>query len=230
VKHQTVWNKQETKTQMKEDGMKLKLNLLKVTACCAVVLINTSLLAQDNVVVAPGNGDVLVPAEEAQGTGERREGRPHRKKMERLRGPGGFGNQQNLPPSEDMLVPAPPQPPHPPRPPKAPRLPEELIKQYDANADGKLDRSEKEALHADITSGKVQLPKVERSLAPAHAEKHARFLETYDTNKNGQIDPEEQAVVDQDIASGKLQGPRKVKKLHRPVPPPATGVETPSNP
>lgn len=87
-----------------------------------------------------------------------------------------------------------------------PPLPKELLTKYDTDQDGKLSQSEREALHADIESGKIQPP-------PAVEMRHrkgpppAELMEKYDTDKDGVLSEEEHKALDQDVQAGKVPPP-----------------------
>jgi hypothetical protein len=49
--------------------------------------------------------------------------------------------------------------------------PKEIVDQYDANKDGRLDDTERAALHADIEAGKIQMPHRGRGPGRPHGER-----------------------------------------------------------
>jgi hypothetical protein len=99
-----------------------------------------------------------------------------------------------------------------------PPLPKELVTKYDTDQDGQLSASEREALDADIESGKIQPP-------PAVGFRHrkgpppAELMEKYDTDQDGVLSEEERQSLDQDVQSGNVPRP--------PRPPRAPAHEAP---
>ena len=114
------------------------------------------------------------------------------------RGPGGPGGQRRMGP------------------------PPELVAQYDANGDGKLDETERAALRADIESGKVARPAGrgpggpggkggqggpgrpggQRRMGPP-----PELVAQYDANGDGKLDETEHAALRADMESGKISRP-----------------------
>lgn len=84
--------------------------------------------------------------------------------------------------------------------------PPEILAKYDANKNGRLDDSERAALHADIMAGKVPPPhhgrriRMMRHLTP-------ELIDRYDANKDGALDATERAALHADIRAGKVQPP-----------------------
>lgn len=67
-----------------------------------------------------------------------------------------------------------------------PPAPKELIRKFDKNNDGKLDDSERAAMHADFKA--------------RHQEEHKKVLAQFDKNKDGKLDDaEREAMMDQKV-------------------------------
>ncbi len=99
-------------------------------------------------------------------------------------------------------------------------LPKELIEKYDVNHDGKLDETEREALHKDIQAGKVQLPPPGPGL-PGPGQQPptaAQLLEKFDADKDGKLDEAELTALLDDVRQHRLPPPRM---RHGPGVPPA---------
>ena len=95
------------------------------------------------------------------------------------------------------------------------RLPKDILDKYDVNKDGKLDESERAALHKDIEDGKIERPPRGPG-APPPPLTASRILEKFDADKDGKLDETELAAFVKDM------------KAHRPPPPP--GVAGPGGP
>jgi Ca2+-binding EF-hand superfamily protein len=92
------------------------------------------------------------------------------------------------------------------------RLPKDLLDKYDLNKDGKLDESERAALHKDIEDGKISPPNHGRGPGgpggPPPPLSAAQILEKFDADKDGKLDESELAAFVKDM------------EAHRPPPPP----------
>ncbi len=98
-------------------------------------------------------------------------------------------------------------------------LPKELLEKYDTDQDGKLNETEREALHADIQAGKVQPPPAGRNgpKGPPPPE----LLQKYDVDKDGQLSPDERQALDKDVQEGKVPRPPRPPRgpgFNQPVP------------
>jgi hypothetical protein len=95
--------------------------------------------------------------------------------------------------------------------------PKEILEKYDVNKDGKLDETERAALHQDIVDGKIQPPPFRpgrhgmRPTPPNAKEVIAKF----DTDKDGKLDEAELAAF---------------FAAHRPPMPPGPGPDAPQPP
>ena len=87
--------------------------------------------------------------------------------------------------------------------------PAEIVAKYDANQDGKLDETERAALHADIEAGKVTLPEGGRGpgAGPRRQGPPPEVVAKYDTNQDGKLDETERAALHADIEAGKVTLP-----------------------
>ncbi len=111
------------------------------------------------------------------------------------RGPGGPGGQHRMGP------------------------PPELVAQYDADGDGKLDETERAALHADIESGKIARPEGRGPGGPGRrggpggpGGQHRmgpppELVAQYDADGDGKLDETERAALHADVESGKIARP-----------------------
>jgi translation initiation factor IF-2 len=92
--------------------------------------------------------------------------------------------------------------------------PPEIVAKYDANQDGKLDETERAALHADIEAGKVARPEGGRpeggrgpGAGPRRQGPPPEIVAKYDTNQDGKLDETERAALHADIEAGKVPRP-----------------------
>jgi hypothetical protein len=87
--------------------------------------------------------------------------------------------------------------------------PPEIVAKYDANQDGKLDETERAALHADIEAGKVARPEGGRGpgAGPRRQGPPPEIVAKYDANQDGKLDETERAALHADIEAGKVPRP-----------------------
>ncbi len=87
--------------------------------------------------------------------------------------------------------------------------PPEIVAQYDTNQDGKLDETERAALHADIEAGKITRPEGGRGpgAGPRRQGPPPEVVAQYDTNQDGKLDETERAALHADIEAGKVTLP-----------------------
>ncbi len=102
-----------------------------------------------------------------------------------------------------------------------PPLPKDVLEKYDTDQDGELNQAERQALHADIASGKIQPPAGGKRgpKGPPPAE----LMEKYDTDQDGQLSGEERQALDKDVQSGKV--PRPPRPPRAPIAPEAPETE-----
>jgi hypothetical protein len=74
------------------------------------------------------------------------------------------------------------------------------------NHDGKLDETERAALHADIQSGKITPPEG-RGRGGRREGPPPELVAKYDVNQDGKLDETERAALRADIQSGKITPP-----------------------
>jgi hypothetical protein len=86
--------------------------------------------------------------------------------------------------------------------------PAELVAKYDVNQDGKLDETERAALHADIEAGKVARPEGHGpGNGPRRQGPPPEVVAKYDTNQDGKLDETERAALRADMEAGKIARP-----------------------
>jgi hypothetical protein len=90
--------------------------------------------------------------------------------------------------------------------------PAELVAKYDVNQDGKLDETERAALHADIEAGKITRPEGHGpgngpGNGPRRQGPPPEVVAKYDANQDGQLDETERAALHADMEAGKIARP-----------------------
>jgi hypothetical protein len=106
-----------------------------------------------------------------------------------------------------------------------PPLPKEILDKYDVNKDGKLDETERAALHKDIEAGLVQLPPGAGQHGPRGAGGPGMrppptakdILDKFDVDKDGKLDEAELTAFLKDM------------RQHRPPPPGGPGGPPPGD-
>lgn len=102
--------------------------------------------------------------------------------------------------------------------------PPEIVARFDANGDGQLDATEREALHQAVKSGEVAPPRHERRGGPGNVPPAIReqVRAKFDTNQDGVLDEAERRAMHEARQAGELTPPPAPQAPEAPAAP-ATG-------
>lgn len=99
--------------------------------------------------------------------------------------------------------------------------PPEIVAKFDANGDGQLDATEREALHQAVQAGEVQPPRHGRRGGPGAVPPGMREMirEKFDTNQDGVLDETERQAMHAARQAGELTPPPAPKAPEAPAAP-----------